>query len=450
VAGHVFVSYSHADDDYVRRLVARLQAEGFDVWSDEGIDVGSQWISVVRGKVDDCSAFVLVMTPQAETSTWVARELERAEAKGKPILPLLLDGRLFASLPMIQYENVSDGIMPSERFLNRLRTLAHGTSSPAQPAPRVQPVSAPLVSARAAAPPAVPVLQPPPPAPFRPQPAVPPVTSVQGPGRIDAMPTLSGRRWLAWTLLALAVVQLAVGQFSYDFQGDLLAVLAARVDVAAQVVAAIVVLVGALRRGTWPYAARAMITVVAVTWLAYFWYKWWYASTPSFWAELVPYILPMGCLVGVLVSLLRHRHLVSILPAYRLRPLSTGTYVVTALGGLAIATVVVPMASAEGAYLWVYPLLVAVFGAVVIEAGFEPMRSVRRQAAVGVLAFAILQMIGIASYEGFPFFTTSIYGFELVLQATLVGLLAVAVAAAVLLTLPTPSDADQPSARFVV
>jgi hypothetical protein len=151
VAGHVFVSYSHADDEYVRRLVDSLVAEGFDVWSDEGIDVGSQWISVVRGKVDDCAAFVLVMTPEAESSTWVARELERAAAKDKPVLPLLLRGDLFTSLPMIQFERVADDQLPSRRFIEHLRTLAPSrrpvpTPTPAEPALGVPTLAAPTGS----------------------------------------------------------------------------------------------------------------------------------------------------------------------------------------------------------------------------------------------------------------------------------------------------------------
>ena len=121
--GEVFVSYSHTDGDYVRQLVRFLKAKGFDVRIDKGIDIGSQWITVVRGKVDNCAAFIPVMTYKADESTWVARELERADAFGRPILPLLLDGQPLASIGGIQYDDVRGGLMPSQRFLDRLAAV---------------------------------------------------------------------------------------------------------------------------------------------------------------------------------------------------------------------------------------------------------------------------------------------------------------------------------------
>jgi hypothetical protein len=123
VPGQVFVSYSRHDAEYVRRLVDFLRHSGFDVWSDEGIDVGTQWVDVVRGKIDTCAAFVLIMTPDSERSTWVARELERANARAKPILPMLLAGSPFDSLRGTQFESVVGGTGPSARFVEQLRSL---------------------------------------------------------------------------------------------------------------------------------------------------------------------------------------------------------------------------------------------------------------------------------------------------------------------------------------
>ena len=139
--GHVFVSYSHGDSEYVRALVAFLRGHGHDVWLDEGIDVGSQWIAVIRGQVDTCAAFVPVMTPAADGSTWVARELERADAFNRPILPLLLEGQPLGSIAGVQFEDVRGGRMPSQRFLDRLASVVaahtaptvHGDQAPSAP-----------------------------------------------------------------------------------------------------------------------------------------------------------------------------------------------------------------------------------------------------------------------------------------------------------------------------
>jgi hypothetical protein len=59
----------------------------------------------------------------------VARELERAEARSKPILPLLLIGEPFESLRGLQYESVADSQKPSRRFIGRLRALTQSSSS---------------------------------------------------------------------------------------------------------------------------------------------------------------------------------------------------------------------------------------------------------------------------------------------------------------------------------
>jgi hypothetical protein len=66
------------------------------------------------------------MTPDADASRWVKREITRAEDGGKPILPLLLAGQRFFSLVDIQCEDVTGGRMPTRPFVERL--LAHTES----------------------------------------------------------------------------------------------------------------------------------------------------------------------------------------------------------------------------------------------------------------------------------------------------------------------------------
>ena len=76
VPGHVFISYRHDDDvPYVQRLTGHLTSEGVSVWFDREIVTGDRWDRVIRLKIDTCAAFVVVMTPRAEESDWVAREI---------------------------------------------------------------------------------------------------------------------------------------------------------------------------------------------------------------------------------------------------------------------------------------------------------------------------------------------------------------------------------------
>lgn len=121
--GSIFVSYSRRDRDYVTALVKFLREAGLDVWVDAEIEVGERWVSVVRNQIDSCSAFLIVMSPDAEESQWVARELHRAEQKGKPVVPLLLRGKVFFHLANLHYTKATDGALPGADFIDRLRSL---------------------------------------------------------------------------------------------------------------------------------------------------------------------------------------------------------------------------------------------------------------------------------------------------------------------------------------
>lgn len=124
VDGYAFLSYRHASDrEYVERLASFLTRAGVNVWHDSAVVTGDRWERIIKAKVDGCAALVVVMTPGAEESDWVNREITQAEELGRPILPLLLDGTRFFRLSNIQFEDVRDGRLPARRFVDRLRHL---------------------------------------------------------------------------------------------------------------------------------------------------------------------------------------------------------------------------------------------------------------------------------------------------------------------------------------
>jgi len=125
VYGHVFLSYSHSGDSaYAESLANHLTQSGIPVWFDKEIVVGDRWERVIKDQIDNCIALIVVMTPDAEASMWVSREINYAEAKKKLVFPLLLRGDPFFRLSNIQYENVTDGRMP-KALTSKLRSLAH-------------------------------------------------------------------------------------------------------------------------------------------------------------------------------------------------------------------------------------------------------------------------------------------------------------------------------------
>jgi|GEM_PF-7063312 len=117
---YIFISYSHKDKDYVHKLQAALQDEGFDVWIDDRIDFGTTWPKVIQQHLDDCAAFIVVMTEDAYESVWVQNEVTRAQRKKKPFFALLLKGEPWLSVEAIQYEDVTGNKLPSKKFYDSL------------------------------------------------------------------------------------------------------------------------------------------------------------------------------------------------------------------------------------------------------------------------------------------------------------------------------------------
>jgi hypothetical protein len=124
---HIFISYSHQDREYAHQVAEALEDEGFTPWIDDRIDYGGQWPMIIQEQLDNCAAFVLIMTPRSYVSPWVQNELARAQTKEKPIFPLLLEGDVWLSVQTIQYVDVRDGQLPPSRFFSRMMNYAPHT-----------------------------------------------------------------------------------------------------------------------------------------------------------------------------------------------------------------------------------------------------------------------------------------------------------------------------------
>jgi hypothetical protein len=122
VGRHVFVSYSRADRAYVEKLAAHLAAESVAVWFDHGLIAGERFDEVIRRQIDEAAVFMVVLTPAAYESRWVAREIAYAETQRKEIIPLLLEeSPPFLRLVDIHHENVTGNALPGPSLVQRLR-----------------------------------------------------------------------------------------------------------------------------------------------------------------------------------------------------------------------------------------------------------------------------------------------------------------------------------------
>lgn len=123
VPGHIFISYSKQDIDFVRYLRAMLEAENFYVWMDEArLHPGDEWWESIVQNIDAASALIVVMSPNSLDSKWVRREILYAESVNKPIYPVLLAGDNWSRLADIQFEDMRAGLRAklSRRFIASL------------------------------------------------------------------------------------------------------------------------------------------------------------------------------------------------------------------------------------------------------------------------------------------------------------------------------------------
>jgi WD40 repeat protein len=96
----LFVSYSRADADAVRRLCEALVAHKREVWVDwRDIPPTAQWREEIRAAIDAASAVVFVLSPAWVASAECRRELDHAAAQGKRLIPVVLQKPDMAAVP---------------------------------------------------------------------------------------------------------------------------------------------------------------------------------------------------------------------------------------------------------------------------------------------------------------------------------------------------------------
>jgi hypothetical protein len=149
-SGHIFVSYSKQQHEYARTYADFLIGYGFDVWIDDRIEYGDNWWKVIEQAIKDCAAFSVVMTPEAEESKWVDREVGLADDLDKPLFPLLLSGENWSLFVRTQYVDVRDGALPPSDLVDRMTQVVRRSGTNGMPGrnvttPAVSKTPAPLL-----------------------------------------------------------------------------------------------------------------------------------------------------------------------------------------------------------------------------------------------------------------------------------------------------------------
>lgn len=123
---HIFISYSRRDGDYAHRLRTFFIDNDLPVWIDDEIEHGDQWFHQINEAIESCVAFVVIMSPDAEQSEWVHKEILLAKRYKKPIFPVLLSGDEFPILIDLQFADVRDQEPPDTDFYRRVARALHG------------------------------------------------------------------------------------------------------------------------------------------------------------------------------------------------------------------------------------------------------------------------------------------------------------------------------------
>ena len=71
-----FLSYCRRDIDFARYLRALLENEGINIWMDEKrLVIGDNWWKSIERNIDECSAFIVIMSTASDASLYVHNEI---------------------------------------------------------------------------------------------------------------------------------------------------------------------------------------------------------------------------------------------------------------------------------------------------------------------------------------------------------------------------------------
>ncbi|MDQ1241597.1 MAG: hypothetical protein QG550_848 [Pseudomonadota bacterium] len=155
---YVFVCYAHDEREIVLEQIAWLRSQGFEVWFDEAIEVGSRWSEDLARAVDGCAVFLYFLSPRSTSSRYCLDEVHFALECGRPIVPVEI-----APVTLTPGLKLSIGgthrifmhRMPAREF--RLK-LASGLRAAMQGEPAVHPIESRAAPSRSQAPGPVPAM----------------------------------------------------------------------------------------------------------------------------------------------------------------------------------------------------------------------------------------------------------------------------------------------------
>lgn len=126
-----FVSYSHQDAHYVARLAEHLRSFGLPLWFDDDLTWGSRFARRIQERISEALGVIVLMSPAAEQSEWVEREILEGQRRDRLFLPILLSGERLFLLASSDYFDARSGSLPGEREIRELQRIRDASSTEA-------------------------------------------------------------------------------------------------------------------------------------------------------------------------------------------------------------------------------------------------------------------------------------------------------------------------------
>ena len=103
---YIFISYAHKDSDRVLPVIEFLQKEGFRVWFDAGIEVGTEWPEYIAEHLYNCECAIAFVSRNFAKSRHCVKELRFAVSKEKNIFAVYLEDFEMSLGMQMQLEDV--------------------------------------------------------------------------------------------------------------------------------------------------------------------------------------------------------------------------------------------------------------------------------------------------------------------------------------------------------
>lgn len=136
----IFISYARPDRDRIETLSRALEADGFHVWWDRNITLGSQFTRETEARLNEAKVIIVAWSSASVESMWVADEAAVGRKK-RNLVPLAIDAVEpaigFRQLQTLAFDRwKGDAASPEYRELvAALRMRIGGISSEASPSP---------------------------------------------------------------------------------------------------------------------------------------------------------------------------------------------------------------------------------------------------------------------------------------------------------------------------